>query len=275
MCPKIIAFYLPQYHRVIENDEWWGKGFTDWVSTRNAEPLFRGHNQPRVPLNKNYYNLLHKSVMTWQADLAKQSGVYGFCFYHYWFGNKQLLEKPAENLFKWKDIDIHYCFSWANVTWKRSWSKYEGGAWIAESENTDSKGKDSGLLIKQKYGNHDDWKLHFEYLLPFFQDERYIKRDNKPIFVIYRPKDIKHIKAMIRLWNKLACENGFDGIYFVGTNCSGNWREMNLEAVIRYEPSYTIEHDKVYQFMKKNKEIYQNEHMPMYISYRKIWRRII
>ena len=121
---KVVAMYLPQFHRTDENDKWWGEGFTDWVAVKEAEPVFEGHIQPRVPLNENYYNLMDREVMQWQAELAKKYNVYGFCFYHYWFKKGQkLLEKPAENLLNWKDIDMKFCFSWANVTWARTWSK--------------------------------------------------------------------------------------------------------------------------------------------------------
>ncbi len=111
---KIIAMYLPQYHRTPENDEWWGEGFTDWEAVKKAKPLFEGHNQPRVPLNDNYYDLLEKNTMQWQADLMHEYGIDGMCIYHYWFKDgRQVLEKPAENLLRWTDIDMPFCFCWA------------------------------------------------------------------------------------------------------------------------------------------------------------------
>src|SRR4051812_3045764 len=111
---KIIAFHLPQFHEISENNEWWGKGFTEWTNTQKCRPLFPGHDQPKTPLNKYYYNLLDSDSLRWQADLAKKYGIHGFCFYHYWFRGKKLLEKPLEILLANKGIDIPFCFSWAN-----------------------------------------------------------------------------------------------------------------------------------------------------------------
>lgn len=278
MEPKVIAFYLPQFHKVPENDEWWGEDFTDWVSARNAKPLFPGHYQPRIPDHNNYYDLLDKSTMEWQAKLARKAGIYGFCIYHYWFGDKQLLEKPAENLLKWKDIDIHFCFSWANDSWIRSWSKLEGNAWMNSAKNTGA--KDSGMLVEQKYGEEEEWKRHFYYLLPFFQDKRYIKKDNKPVFVIYRPAAVKCMRRMADCWNKLALENEFSGIYFIGTNCD-DWKKRKLNAALQYEPIYTRFHDESFwSFMdwqiKKWREFLtdKNIYLPELLSYRKAWNRI-
>ena len=112
---KVIAMYLPQFHRLRENDEWWGEGFTEWTAVKAAEPLFEGHDQPRVPLNENYYDLLDKKTMEWQSELMKKYSVYGMCFYHYWFKDgRRILEKPAENLLNWNNVDMPFCFSWAN-----------------------------------------------------------------------------------------------------------------------------------------------------------------
>lgn len=281
--PKIIAFYLPQFHNVPENDEWWGKGFTDWVSTKNAESLFRKHNQPRIPLHGKYYNLLKRETMEWQAKLAKKAGIYGFCIYHYWFGEKQLLEKPAENLLEWKEIDISYCFSWANESWVRSWSRYDGNAWVSTDltagnmQNRVDKG--NSMLIRQSYGGEEEWKKHFMYLLPFFRDKRYIKKDNKPVFVIYLPEQMKCIKRMIRYWNRLALENGFNGVFFIGTNCE-DWKKYELDAMLRYEPKYTTKSgrfSKSYSHAKRIRSILGkvNVTYPWVHSYAKVWRHIL
>ena len=175
---KIIAFYLPQFHDIPENDKWWGKGFTEWVNVKKAQPLFPGHCQPRVPLNDNYYDLLDDDVKIWQANIAKEHGVYGFCYYHYWFSGKMLLEKPMEQMLANKKVDIPFCICWANVSWTKSWV----------NENK--------ILIQQFYGDRKEWKEHFDYMLPFFKDDRYIKEEGKPLFVLYRPETVEHLNEM-------------------------------------------------------------------------------
>ncbi len=280
MNPKVIAFYLPQFHKVPENDKWWGEGFTDWVSARNAKPLYPGHYQPRIPAHDNYYDLLDKSTMEWQGKLARKAGIHGFCMYHYWFGDgKQILEKPAENLLKWKDIDIHYCFSWANESWITSWSNLTGNTWIG-ADKTGTKQKTNGVLLKQKYGNEEEWKAHFMYLLPFFLDERYIKKDGKPVFVIYRPENIPNLKKMLQLWRKLALENGLEGIHVVGTNYD-DLEKKGLDAAVQYEPNYTLFHDKIMNngFQTIIKELkkrcfWKHMHMNQFLNYDKIWKYI-
>lgn len=134
--PKAIAMYLPQFHNVKENNMWWGEGFTDWRAMECAKPLFDGHKQPKCPLNNYKYDLMDKKTMQWQADLMHKYHVYGLCFYHYWFKEgKKILEKPAENLLKWKDIDMPFCFCWANESWVRSWSKLNNqNVWASQFE---------------------------------------------------------------------------------------------------------------------------------------------
>ncbi len=192
---KLIAFYLPQFHEIPENNEWWGKGFTEWVNVKKAKPLFENHNQPRRPLDNNYYDLKDVNTMKWQAKIAKEHGIYGFCFYHYWFDGKLLLEKPVENYLKEDNIDFPYCICWANEHWTNQW--------VSSNNN---------VLIEQKYGEEKDWVAHFKYLLPFLKDKRYIKKDGKPVLIIYRPELIDCIKEMIDCWKKLAKENGLDGL---------------------------------------------------------------
>lgn len=225
---KIIAFYLPQFHAIPENDEWWGKGFTEWTNTKAAKPLYKGHYQPREPFEDNYYNLLDNDARVWQASLAKENGIDGFCYYHYWFNGRQLLEKPLEAVLAAKEPDFPFCMCWANEPWTRAW---DGG--------------ERQILMPQEYGVENDWNNHFNYLLKFFKDSRYIKVENKPVFIIYRSSSIPCREEMFSHWNKLCIENGFDGLYLV--------EEVNIfqdspactnsNAVLEFEPMFTLKND--------------------------------
>ncbi|MDD2435015.1 MAG: glycoside hydrolase family 99-like domain-containing protein [Bacilli bacterium] len=224
---KIIAFYLPQFHEIPENNKWWGEGFTEWTNTRKANPLFNGHYQPREPLGDNYYNLLDNNVKKWQVDLAKEYGVYGFCFYHYWFKDgKKLLEKPIEQYLENKKLDLPFCLCWANESWNRTWD-----------------GSEKIILMPQANGKVEEWEEHFNYLLPFFKDERYIKIEDKPIFIIYRPEIIPSINNMLDYWQKLAKKNGLKGICFAYQSHSfhmlKNKDDSRFELAIEYEPFYS------------------------------------
>lgn len=225
---RTIAFYLPQFHTIPENDEWWGKGFTEWVNVKKAEPLFEGHNQPRVPLNKNYYNLLDTDVMRWQVGLAKEYGVYGFCFYHYWFGGHLLLEKPVENYLNNRDLNLPFCICWANEDWTN--------AWVSQQKS---------VLIHQEYGREKEWEQHFDYLLPFFSDERYIKNDGKPLVVIYRPEIIGCLNEMLDYWQELAKKHGFPGLDFayqhIAFSLIKGHDESRFTYHIEYEPAYALQ----------------------------------
>ncbi len=233
---KVIAMYLPQFHRIPENDQWWGEGYTEWNAVKNAEKFYEEHYQPHIPLNNNYYNLLEKDTMKWQVKLMKNYQVYGMCFYHYYFENgKKILEQPAENLLKWKDIEMPFCFSWANETWARTWSYVQGrNSWNQLLEGKYNS-EDNGILLRQDYGEEEEWEKHFNYLLPFFRDNRYIKIDKKPVFIIYKPDDIPCVLRMMEKWKELAKKNGMDGIYFIATNSDIN----GFDAYLMQEPNYS------------------------------------
>lgn len=217
MKTKVITTYLPQYHRVPENDEWWGEGFTEWTNVKKAKPLFEGHIQPKVPLDNNYYDLMNKETIEWQTDLMHKYGIYGMCYFHYWFCGRMILEKPAENLLKWKDINQPFLFFWANDTWARTWSAVSNGGtnWV---DNDLKKTSGSGILLEQTYGDEEDWTNHYNYLKQFFDDERYIKKDGAPVLLIYRLGLIECAKEMFKLWNELAIKDGFPGIHLVSVN---------------------------------------------------------
>lgn len=237
---KIIAFYLPQFHEIPENSEWWGEGFTEWVNVKKARPLFEGHNQPKVPLNKNYYNLLDPKVQVWQAKMAKEYGVYGFCYYHYWFNGKLLLEKPMEAMLNNPNVDLPFCICWANEPWTK--------AWVGEKK----------VLIPQVYGERKNWEEHFNYLLPFLKDKRYITDKGKPLLVIYRPEVIPKLNEMLDCWSELAKVNGLQGISFAYQNIDfdlmTNKDDSRFDYNIEFQPLYG-EHEVTHNTHKHLKAI--------------------
>lgn len=223
---KIIAFYLPQFHPIPENDAVWGEGFTEWTNVKRAVPLYEGHQQPVVPLNKNYYDLRDTNILKWQAELAREYGIYGFCIYHYWIEGRKLLEKPLELLLENRDIDINYCISWANHSWTDSW-----------------KGTNK-MIINQTYGGKEDWDEHFEYLLSFFKDNRYILIDEKPLLLIFNPEDIPNLNEMLDYWQERAKKEGFNGIAFSYQNYYFGVKKSRDDS--RF--TYGIEHQPAYAF---------------------------
>lgn len=240
---KTIAMYLPQFHRVRENDIWWGEGFTEWTTVKNANKQLEQQTLPRIPLNSNYYDLENKNVMEWQASLMKKYSIDGMCLYHYWFENgKQILEKPANNLLAWKDIDMPFCFCWANQTWARTWSHIKSAnTWADKYENGHGI-NDEGILLRQSYGEKNDWIEHFEYLLPFFRDNRYIHINNRPIFLLYCVDQISVLRKMKEEWNRCAKKHGLEPIFFMGINPKSYAEEDIFDAIVAMSPDYTLKH---------------------------------
>lgn len=206
---RVIALYLPQFHPIPENDEWWGPGFTEWVNVAKARPLFRGHKEPHIPADLGFYDLRLPEIREKQACLAKEAGIEGFCYWHYWFGNgRRLLERPFEEVLKSGKPDFPFCLAWANHSWyKKLWDPRK-------------KGKDK-LLIEQTYPGVDDYVNHFETLLPAFKDKRYIRIDGKPFFLIYDPLNFADIEVFISTWRALAKKHGLNDFYFVATDTNG------------------------------------------------------
>lgn len=227
---KYIAFYLPQFHIFPENEEWWGKGFTEWTNVKKAKQYFKWQYQPRKPLENNYYDLdkdFNKTIH-WQISLAKKYGVYGFCFYHYWFKNgKKLMEKPLERYLNDDSCDLPFCISWANEPWTRAWD-----------------GSNNQVIMPQEYGDEKEWTEHFYYLLKFFKDKRYIYKDNKPVIVIYRPEIIERLDDMLILWKRLAQNEGFNGLCIMSQSSVyattiESQRSDYIDYRILYEPGVT------------------------------------
>ena len=202
---RVIAFYLPQFHPTPNNDIWWGKGFTEWTNVCKARPLFRGHYQPHVPADLGFYDLRLKETRIAQAEMAKEYGVEGFCYYHYWFGNgRQELERPFQEVLESGEPDFPFMLCWANESWH---SKF----W-----NKDGVVSEKKLLVEQRYEGFEDYTKHFYSLLPAFKDSRYLRMENKPMFMIYKPLNFTDVASFIDLWQRLAKENGLDGLYFIG-----------------------------------------------------------
>ncbi|MHB8789331.1 MAG: glycosyltransferase WbsX family protein [Desulfobulbaceae bacterium] len=227
---KPIAFYLPQFHQIPENNEWHGRGFTDWTNVTRALPQFVGHHQPQLPIDVGFYDLTHPDVMFRQVELARQYGIYGFCFHYYWFsGGKRLLEKPVFNWLANRDLDFPFCLNWANENWSKLW---DGG--------------NRQVLMKQE-NREEDAEPFFKDILPFFQDPRYIRLDGKPLLIIYRPNLFKK-EAFLGFTNRLravASDHGLDGLYLAMVYCDyfeDNPKDWGLDAAVEFPPQRVVEH---------------------------------
>lgn len=202
---RVIAYYLPQYHPIPENDKYWGKGFTEWTNVAKAKPLFRGHVQPNIPADLGFYDLRMPEVREEQAKLAKEAGIEGFCYWHYWFGGgKELLERPFNEVVESGKPDFPFCLGWANHTWATA-------TWSASKQASEKQ-----IIAEMTYPGEEDHKAHFEKYLKAFKDDRYIKVDGKLLFVIFSPKKFVDFAGFKKLWNELAKKEGLNGFYFVG-----------------------------------------------------------
>lgn len=210
---RVIALYLPQFHPIPENDEWWGKGFTEWINVAKAKPLFKGHYQPRIPADLGFYDLRMHEVREAQAKMAHEAGIEGFCYWQYYFGNgKQLLETPFNEVLESRKPDFPFCLGWANHSWSnKSWEKK-------------SKLIKDRLLEEQLY-SEQDYIEHFYKNLKAFKDKRYIKIDDKPLFLVFNPLEIPDASNFIQLWRNLAVQNGLKGIHFVGVSHNASFRD--------------------------------------------------
>ena len=229
---QIIAFYLPQYHPTKHNNEWWGKGFTEWTNVAKARPLFHGHYQPKIPSDLGFYDLRLPEVREQQVELAKEAGVTGFCYYHYWFGNgHQELELPFNEVVKSGEPDFPFCLCWANETWSRKFWNKDGN--VAEKQD----------LAVQKYLGEEDDRLHFQTLLSAFEDKRYIRIDGRLAFMIYKPLAFKNVERFIKLWNDLAKMKGLGGFFFIAYSVEAekeysSLKEMGFDAVCSSKIGY-------------------------------------
>lgn len=215
---RVIAFYLPQYHPIPENDAWWGKGFTEWTNAAKAKPLFRDHYQPHIPADLGFYDLRVAETRAAQAAMAREYGVEAFCYYHYWFGGKRLLERPFEEMLESGQPDFPFCLCWANATWTGIWH-----------------GDPKRILIEQTYPGERDYAAHFEVLLRAFRDKRYLTVDGKPLFIVYKPRDVPDIATVAQRFRQFAKGAGLPGIYLVGVAHRDNWdpKAHGFDAVVQ------------------------------------------
>lgn len=221
---KAIAFYLPQYHPIPENDKWWGKGFTEWNKVTKAKPLFKGHYQPHLPADLGFYDLRLPEVRQAQADLAEEYGIYGFCYYHYWFNGKRLLERPFNEVLASGQPDFPFCLCWANENWTRRWD-----------------GEEKQILMQESYSEEDD-RAHLHWLAKAFRDERYIRINNKPLLLVYRPNKFPNPRITAEIWREEAQKLGIGEIFLVKVESfpdeHGEPNLIGFDASVEFQPDW-------------------------------------
>ncbi len=263
---RLITFYLPQFHPIPENDEWWGKGFTEWRNVTGAKPLFRGHYQPSLPADLGYYDLRLPEIRFEQAQMARKYGIEGFCYWHYWFNGKMLLERPVKEVVSSGEPDFPFCLAWANETWSRHWD-----------------GEPHSILQDQTYGSEADDRRHFEWLLPALSDPRAIKIDGKPVFMIYKAKFLPDCRKTTDLWRELAVKHGLPGLYLLSIETHGTYgwdpRQGGFDAAVEFQPYWM----RISEVMKKISGVkrsiknlikYGDKDM-FVVDYRTLWPHLI
>lgn len=218
---RLIAFYLPQFHPIPENDRWWGTGFTEWTNVTKAKPLFPGHYQPHLPADLGFYDLRVPETRQAQVDLAQEYGIYGFCYYHYWFNGKRLLERPFNEVLASGKPDFPFCLCWANENWTRRWD-----------------GQEHEILMEQVYSEEDD-RQHIRWLIHAFQDKRYIRVHGKPLFLVYRATRMPDPLKTTTIWREEAYKQGL-GEIFLGRVESfddrGDPTKLGFDAALEFQP---------------------------------------
>lgn len=243
-----IAVYLPQYHPIPENDRWWGKGFTEWSNVVKGKPKFKNHYQPHLPGDLGFYDLRLPEIRLQQAELAKNYGIYGFCYYHYWFNGKRVLNRPIDEVLQSGEPNFPFMFCWANENWTRAW---DGGK--------------SSILLKQEYSDKD-YKRHAEFLIPYFLDKRYIKVDDRPVFIIYKDKELPNPVKFSKIFKEVANHHGLD-LYLCRFERQFGTREerpneLGFDAGIEFQPlSRTF-----YKYKKIKKKNHLGKNIINYIN---------
>ena len=226
---KPIAIYLPQFHPVAENDIWWGKGFTEWTNVVKVQPRFNGHYQPHLPADLGFYDLRLEEARIAQEKMASDYGIHGFCYYHYWFNGKRLLHEPLDRKLKNAKEDLPFMMCWANENWTRTWD-----------------GAENEVLLNQKYSFEDDLK-HIQHLISYFKDDRYIKVNGKPVFIIYRPKFFPDIEGTIKIWRKEVKKAGFPDLYIgFSQNHEHNYdpKLKGFDFAFQFQPDFETKSNK-------------------------------
>jgi lipopolysaccharide biosynthesis protein len=217
-----VAFYLPQYHPIPENDEWWGPGFTEWRNVVRARPLFPGHYQPHIPGDLGFYDLRLYDTRKAQTELARAYGISGFCYYHYWFNGRRLLERPFGEVLASGEPDFPFCLCWANEKWTRAWD-----------------GSSGHILIDQKYSADDD-RRHMRWLATAFEDERYIRVNGKPLFLVYRARHLPDPLGTAVTWREEATQLGVGEIYLATVEAfaedHADPRSIGFDASVEFQP---------------------------------------
>ncbi len=223
---RAIAFHLPQFHPIPENDVWWGKGFTEWTNVAKAKPQFPGHYQPHLPSDLGFYDLRLPEAREAQAALAREYGIYGFCYYHYWFNGKRLLERPVNDIIASEQPDFPFCLCWANENWTRRWD-----------------GQEKEILCAQNYGEEDDLN-HIRWLIPVFRDPRYIRVNGRPLFMVYRLSLFPQPEQTIELWRNEARRQGIGEIFICNVENfaseQGLAPKCHLDGAVEFAPDYSV-----------------------------------
>jgi hypothetical protein len=223
--PRLIAFYLPQFHPIPENDRWWGNGFTEWTNVTRTVPRFRGHETPHVPAELGYYDLRSPQVREAQADLARGHGIFGFCYYHYWFGGRRLLERPFDEVLASGRPDLPFCLCWANESWTRRW---DGG--------------EHDVLLAQTYGEDDDLR-HIESLIPALRDPRYIRVHGRPLLLIYRASRLPNPRKTVETWRRAARQGGVGDLHLCNVESFDTERGLvpraGFDAAVEFAPDWS------------------------------------
>ena len=257
---RAIAFYLPQFYPTPENDEWWEPGFTEWTNVARSKPLFRGHYQPRIPRDLGFYDLRVPEVREQQAQLAREAGIEGFCYWHYWFAGRRLLDKVFREVVESGKPDFPFCLCWANHSWyQKTWDPT----------------RPDRLLIEQTYPGEQDYIDHFYALLPAFKDKRYMKVDGKLVFGIFNAGSIPSFNLMKRIWNELAQQNGLDGFWFFGLIQKADRVEDTVNKgydALVYENMSDIYDNRWSEWLVRMKHIY---HQASYLPYHEYVSRSI